>query len=171
MRRYPELATKLVRRREAANLFGTSRHEAIADTFRVETSLVLPTHETRSLLPLAEVFFDLAAMSQVISDHRIHVRQPERGILLRYLLGGRTLAKGGDHNIERNPCAADTRDTIPVNRQRHAFRNNCERHAVIVAAQFSGSQHARQIRGPRTLELLDVFFMGEGQSNVIQSVQ
>lgn len=86
------------------------------------------------MLPLAKVFLDLALMSQMISDHRIYVLQPERGVLLRYLLGGRALAEGGDHDVERNPSAADKRDTVPINRQRHEFGNNRERHAVIVAA-------------------------------------
>jgi hypothetical protein len=51
------------------------------------------------LFALGQVRFDLAPMTEVVRDHRVYVRQGERGIALHDLLRGRAVLEGTNNQF------------------------------------------------------------------------
>jgi hypothetical protein len=58
-------------------------------------------------------------VAQVVRDHGVHVRQGNRGVLLRNLLGSRTSVERRDNSVEGHPRTGDTHDAVGVSVNRN----------------------------------------------------
>lgn len=128
-------------------MFRATRQQAIPHPCRVEPGFVGPTRFSRPLAPFPEVVVYLLLVAELVPDHCVDVCQPEGGILLRDLLCCCPFAKCGDHRIQRNACASDTHDAIPVGHKRNRFGRNHQRHEALPhdPAQRSEPTHLEEI--------------------------
>lgn len=106
--------------------------EMIADAGWVEAPLVFLADLHCLSLPLCEVRPDLRLVTEIVRDHRVNIRQDERGVLLDDFLRGRTGVQGGNHGVEGHAGATHMDQAIGVATDRNPFRRNAQFHKASV---------------------------------------
>lgn len=108
--------------RVEAERSGASGQQPGAQALRIEASFILPACGGAIRRPLRKVSGHFGLMPENVTQHGVHIRQPEAGVLLDNLLRRRASLKGVGDRFQRDPRAGHADDAIGVRGQWHGLR-------------------------------------------------
>src|SRR6266567_3351005 len=76
-------------------------HQAFTHSLRVKAGFVFAPHPRSNFVSFPQISVHLLASAQIVTKHRVNVRQHERRVLLRDFLGSTALGKRRHDRIER----------------------------------------------------------------------
>lgn len=97
--------------------------QPVTESSRIVPGLVLPAQCVGLRSTPEQIRLHLVAVTEVVADDGVDVRQIQGGIALADLLGGRTRMESGHHRVQRHARRRHAPRAVGIDAQRHGERH------------------------------------------------